>query len=70
MSIDADISFIPRAEQKVNLPVAVTGRAVQHIVNDHLLKAGGFGLRLKAGSVRHAADSRDVKVVVRLRQRL
>ncbi|WP_379033692.1 hypothetical protein [Paracoccus simplex] len=31
MSIVPDTSFIPRVEQKVNLPVAVTGRAVQHI---------------------------------------
>lgn len=32
MSIEADTPFIPRVEKKVNLPVAVTGRAVQHIL--------------------------------------
>src|SRR5215831_18812949 len=30
----------------------------------HRLKGGGFGLRLKAGSVRHSADSGHTKVVV------
>ena len=31
MSIVPDSPFIPRVEQKVNLPVVVAGRAVQHI---------------------------------------
>jgi hypothetical protein len=33
-------------------------------VNDHRLKGGGFKERLKAGSVRHSADSGHTKVVI------
>ncbi len=36
----------------------------------HRLKGGGFKLRLKAGSVRHSADSGHVEVVVRFRRHL
>ena len=39
-------------------------------VNTPPPKGGGFRLRLKAGSVRPAADSGNGKIVVRLRRRL
>ena len=37
-----------------------------NFVNNHRLKGGGFGLRLKAGSVRRSADSGHAKIIVGL----
>lgn len=44
--------------QSMELPTAHNASSLRRPsrVNDHRLKAGGFRLRLKAGSVRHAAD--------------
>ena len=39
-------------------------------VNTPPPKGGGFRLRLKAGSVRHAADSGHLEIIIRLRWRL
>ena len=42
----------------------------RHHVHTPPPKGGGFRPRLKAGSVRHAADSGHLEVVIRLRRRL
>ena len=55
MSIVADISFIPRVEQKVNLPVVVTGRAVQHNQKGEIASSPALR-RWQARSEHHEAE--------------